>query len=652
MKALCYWDYGIIVLYFVALIFIGQVLRRRATSSMDDYFLGGRKMPWWLLGVSGMAAWLDMTGTMLIASFLFMLGPRGLFIEFRGGAGLVLIFLLLWQGKWHRRSGCMTLAEWMIFRFGDNWGGRLARVMAVISTIIFILGLLAYSFLGAGLFLSMFLPFAPWVCALILLVVTIIYTVEAGFYGVVVADVFQMAIVAVATVYVSVTAFLKVGTVESFSKLAADVTGNMHWMSSLPDLHTAMPAGYEAYNGLLVISLFYLVKTMIQGMGTGAEPKYFGAKNDRECGLLSFLAGWLMSLRWLLMMGFVVLGLFLVHRLFQDQSTTAQSAELIRQHANGISAAGWPNLISELMNHPDRFGAELIQGLQAILGDDWARKLSLVSFEGTINPERILPAVLLIDIPYGLRGLILVALLAAAMSTLNAFINMATAYFTRDVYQGYMRPKASTRELMTINYIVGILLVSISFLMAFSAKNINDLWGWLMMGLSGGLIVPLALRLFWWRFNGAGFGIGTFAGLLAAVLQRMLIPGMPEWLQFTIILLIGLVGSVAGTYLTAPTPKEVLEKFYLKTRPFGLWRPLESSLSEPEHQKTRREHKQDLLALPFTFVWQVTCLLLPMQLIIRSYYDAVITTGLLLISLMGMYWFWYRNLPAANYYDD
>ena len=263
MRALSNWDYVIIIVYFVVLIGIGQWLRHRASSSMDDYFLGGRRVPWWLLGVSGMAAWLDMTGTMLITSFLFMLGPRGLFVEFRGGAGLILVFLLLWQGKWHRRSGCMTLAEWMIFRFGDNWGGRFARMMAVISTVIFILGILAYSFLGAGLFLSMFFPFAPWICALFLLIVTIIYTVEAGFYGVVVADVFQMAIVAVATIYISVTAFMKIGSVDSFSKMATEVTGNSSWMSSLPSVHTVMPAGYEAYNGLLVISLFYLVKNSL-----------------------------------------------------------------------------------------------------------------------------------------------------------------------------------------------------------------------------------------------------------------------------------------------------------------------------------------------------------------------------------------------------
>ena len=133
MKYLSYLDCGIILAYFVVLVGIGRYLKKRASASLSDYFLGGRRIPWWLLGISGMAAWVDMTGTMIITSFLFMLGPRGLFVEFRGGAGLVLIFVLLWLGKWHRRSGCLTGAEWMTFRFGDGFGGNFAKLASVVS---------------------------------------------------------------------------------------------------------------------------------------------------------------------------------------------------------------------------------------------------------------------------------------------------------------------------------------------------------------------------------------------------------------------------------------------------------------------------------------------------------------------------------------
>ena len=97
------------VLYFSFLVSLGLYLKKKASASMEDYFLGGRQLPWWALGVSGMASFLDLTGTMVIVSFLYMMGPRGLFVEFRGGAVLVLAVMMLWAGKWHRthrkRSG-------------------------------------------------------------------------------------------------------------------------------------------------------------------------------------------------------------------------------------------------------------------------------------------------------------------------------------------------------------------------------------------------------------------------------------------------------------------------------------------------------------------------------------------------------------------
>lgn len=170
--ALNFWDYAIIVLYVVILVGISRYLRRRASGSLEDYFLAGRKMPWWALGISNMAFWLDMTGTMIITSFLYLLGPRGLYIEFRGGACLVLVFLMLWLGKWHRRSGVITGAEWMVYRFGNGFWGQFARIACVLATVLGTVGMLAYALKGSGLFLSMFLPFSPLVCTLLMLLIT------------------------------------------------------------------------------------------------------------------------------------------------------------------------------------------------------------------------------------------------------------------------------------------------------------------------------------------------------------------------------------------------------------------------------------------------------------------------------------------------
>ncbi|HPO10665.1 MAG TPA: sodium:solute symporter, partial [bacterium] len=146
------FDYTIIALYVVLVTGIGIFYSRVASNSLESYYLANRRLPWWLLGTSGMAHFLDMTGTMIIVSFLYMLGPRGLYIEFRGGACLCLAFMLCWTGKWHRRSQCMTRAEWMTYRFGEGPSGNAARALTAIGFLIMSIGMIAYLMKGAGLF--------------------------------------------------------------------------------------------------------------------------------------------------------------------------------------------------------------------------------------------------------------------------------------------------------------------------------------------------------------------------------------------------------------------------------------------------------------------------------------------------------------------
>ncbi len=641
-------DWSIIVIYFAFLIGLGFYLQRKASGSLEDYFLGGRSLPWWALGISGMASWLDITGTMIIVSFIYMLGPRGLYIEFRGGLGLVLVFMLLWTGKWHRRSQCLTGAEWMIYRFGDGFGGRFAQLLSVIAGVVGTIGTLAYLIKGVGLFLSMFLPFSPLICALILMGIATLYTMVSGFYGVVYTDMVQSVIILIGVISISLMATSKIIDHGNLAALAYEVTGQSNWMSSVPQWNTSMPKGYEVYQHLIMFAFFYLLRNVFGGMGMGGDPKYFGARNDRECGTLSFLWTWMLMFRWPMIISFAVLGIFLVKDLFPDQTVLTQAAVVIKQHVAGIDHAQWAQTMSGIINHPQDYAPELISKLQSILGGDWAQKLHLLSFEGTVNPERILPAVLLFSVRHGIRGLLMVVLIAASMSTFDSLVNATTGLLTRDVYQKYIRPRAKTRELIRVSWVFVFGLVLISFLFAYTVKSINDIWGWLMMGLGGGLLVPTVLRLYWWRFNGGGFAIGTAVGLFAAVGQRILFPNLSEVWQFLLVGAIGLVGTVIGTYLTKPTDRKVLENFYRTTRPFGFWGPLKKILPEDVRSAMQREHRNDILAVPFTLLWHVTLLLLPMQLIIGTFKAFWITFALFVTALVGMYFFWYRNLPPAQ----
>jgi len=660
----------VIVAYFVVLIALAFYLQKRASGSLEDYFLGGRKLPWWALGVSGMANFLDVAGTMVIVSLLFSLGPRGLFIEFRGGAVLVLAVAMLWGGKWHRRSGCITGAEWMIYRFGKGAGGQFARIAAAVSTLVLTVGMIAYLVKGVGLFLSLFLPFTPEVCAAIMIGVATAYTLMSGFYGVVITDLFQSVVIVTAAVLVIGMAVTNFADNESITELAEQITEMQQWGTSVPGTDAEMPAGeeYDDYRNLLFLASFLVLKNLLHGVFIGDDPKYYGARNDRECGLLTFLWIWLTALRWPMMMGFALLGLQLTADLFPDQSVVENSAALIREHTGAIDKDRWPELLATIANAPETFSNELIEGLRNLLGEDWNRKIHLVDYAGTINAERILPSVILFNVPLGLRGLILVALIGASMSTFDSQVNRAIGFFTRDIYQTYFRPEAGNRELIAASWLCGLAMVGLGFTAAYYATSINDIWTWLTIGLVGGLLVPGFLKFYWWRLNGSGFALGVFAGMFAAIGMRLLQSIQPSggnemWSflenstvqylisnpigSFCLSVVVGLMGCLVGTYLAPPTDRETLENFYRTTRPFGIWGPLKASVAANQRAAMRREHFYDLLALPFTLTWQITLFLLPMQLVIFDYQSAGVTACFFAAGLLGVYLFWYRQLPKG-----
>ncbi len=258
------------------------------------------------------------------------------------------------------------------------------------------------------------------------------------------------------------------------------------------------------------------------------------------------------------------------------------------------------------------------------------------------------PFIGVFSIPAGLRGLMLIALIAASMSTFDSNVNWISGLFTRDIYQKYFRPQADTKELIRATWVFILVLVTCGFLFAYSLKSINDVWGWIIMGLMTGMLVPEILRFYWWRFNGYGFAIGTGVGCVGAIAQRLIIPDLDERYIFLLILAVGLIGSIVSTYLTKPTDRKVLEHFYRTTRPFGFWGSLKDTLEGELLVATRREHRNDIIAVPFTLLWQITLFLWPMLLVIQADRAFGYVFALFCVGLAGMYFFWYRNLPAAD----
>jgi SSS family solute:Na+ symporter len=648
MTALSTLDYWIIGTFLAIILAVGLTASRLAARSMEHYFLGGRNLPWYLLGISGMSAWFDLTGTMIITSFLYLLGPRGLYIEFRGGAVLVLAFLLAYTAKWHRRSGCMTSAEWNTYRFGANFSGEMVRLASALIGIITTIGLLAYLVRGATLFMATVFPVDPVWLTLGILGLASIYTVLAGFYGVVLSDLVQGTIMIVGCVIVSILAWQHVPSADALNQVAAKVTGNPSWIASSPAWHVTMPKGYEAYQALEMAAFFYLLRNILGGMATGGDTRYFASRNSREASLQCLLQGLTVMFRWPLMIGFAILGIYWVSSSIPGGDAMSRASDAVRSANPALTDNNWQVYTDQIVYHPDTAPPGLVAKLTTILGPDWKTSLPMVSSRGTVNPEVVLPAVMLHQIPNGLRGLMIVALLSALMGALTGQVNTASALFVRDIYQNSLRPQAKNRELISMAYVSSAFIILASFLMGAGASSINDIWSWFIMSLTAGALGPGLLRLYWWRTNAWGMVSGLLAGGAAAVAQRILDPGMAEWMQFVTMTGVSIAFTVIGSLATSETSHDVVEYFYSTTRPFGFWGPFWKKLSAEQKRAWGREHRNDIATVGCTLVWQVCLFLIPMQVLTHNVEGMLTTIPLFLLGCVGLYFFWYRNLPAAD----
>jgi Na+/proline symporter len=647
MTALSGLDYEIVAAILAVTLILGVCASRLAGRSLEHYFLGGRNLPWYVLGVSGMSNLFDLTGTMIITSFLYIMGPLGLYVEFRGGVVLVLAFMLAFTNKWGRRSGCMTPAEWNTYRFGIGASAGVVRFFTAAMGILITIGGLSFMVRGATLFMGLMFPVNPVLLTLGIVAFAAIYTVLAGFYGVVLTDLLQGVIMIAGCIAISCIAWHLVPSAASLSSMTEKVTGNAQWVGAAPRWYVDTPKGYEAYHFLIVVALFYFARNVLGGFGN-FNPIALAARNTREASQLCLVQALTVMFRWPLMISFAILGIAMVARIAPDRAALARAAESIHASQPGLTDNNWHEFTSHLAHHPEDGPPGLADRLTTILGPNWRQSLVLVSHQGTVDPELILPAVILSELTPGLRGFILAALLSALMGALTSHVNASSALFVRDIYQNILRPKAKNRELLTAAYLSSLAIIAAGFFLGLKASNINDIWVWYVMSLIAGTIGTNLLRFYWWRVNAWGMACGFLAGGGGALLQRFLYPSMPEFWQFLVMTVLSFAGTIIASLLTEPLPDDVTRRFYLTTRPFGFWKPFRDALPANVRAAWRREHRNDLIATAVALVWQVSLFMLPMQFLTHNWPAFFCIAPVLAVSSVGLYFFWWKNLPPPD----
>ena len=262
-------DFAIIGVYLGMLIFIGIYLKRRASKNLESYLLGGKTIPWYMLGLSNASGMFDISGTVWLVAITVVYGIKSIYIPWLWPV-FNQIFLMVYLSAWLRRSGVTTGAEWIAFRFGKDKGAVTSHWIIVIFAILVCLSMLAYGFIGMGKFIEIFLPlktmfpvmsfvpdaYVPHVWGIAFTLFAVFYALLGGMMSIVWADVAQYVIMTLASIAIAVIAMVHLDVInfsallpESWYSPAFGMKLDMNWTGKFAEFNQQIQSdGYELFS--------------------------------------------------------------------------------------------------------------------------------------------------------------------------------------------------------------------------------------------------------------------------------------------------------------------------------------------------------------------------------------------------------------------
>ena len=590
-------DYTVVFIYFTVMIGLGFYYKKQASRDLNSYFLGGKRLSWLPLAMSGSVSNFDITGTMWIVSILFVLGMKSMWHHWMWGF-LMGAFFLSYMGKWVRRSNVMTAAEWMRTRFGDNPAGKVARTAYAVMAILTQASFLGYAFQGIGKFASVYIPLdslaehvgSPWlqrlftdyqadVLAVMIIGITTLYVILGGLYSVVVTDVIQTIILTLASVFIAFTAWTRL--TPAALKSLPDGFASLRVPWRIPEFSGTENASFEWFGALVIV---WVLKGLLMNAGGPAQmydfQRFLAAKNDRDAAKIGAAWSVFLVVRWAMAMGIAL--------------------------------------------------------------------IALTGIAGVQDSEKVMPLVLRDFLPLGVRGIVIAGLLAAFMSTFSSTVNSGASFIVRDIWQQFFGSKAGDKQAVRFSQIATVLLVLLGLFIGMQSRSIAQIWEWMMMALGAGVIIPNVLRWYWWRMNGWGYAYGTLGGMLLSLIS-LFFPGMPQYVVFPLVVTGSLLMSVGGSFFTQPVDERILIDFYRTVRPFGFWKPvkLKAGLSLRDARKKSEKPLRAICNVLLGMTAIAAGYLFPMYLVGHWYLRAAICFTIMLGAVTALRNTWYKTLPKS-----
>ena len=592
-------DIGIILAYFGIVLTLGVLVSRKGIKDINSYFLSSNSLPWWILGVSNASGMYDITGTMWLVYVLFVYGLKSVWLPWLWPT-FNQIFLMVFLSIWLRRSRVMTGAAWIRTRFGTSTGAQLAHIIVVVFALVSVVGFLAYGFQGIGKFARIFLPWdlSPGTYAVILMSLTAVYAVKGGMMSVVITEFMQFIVLTVASIAVGIIAMnavspamLNAAIPAGWKELFFGWRLNLDWHGLIDAVNTKI-----ASDGYSLFAVFFMLMVFkgILVSAAGPAPNYdmqrvLATRSPKDAAKMSWFVNVVLCFpRYMMIAGLTVLAL----AFFSPQ----------------LRAMG-PN----------------------------------------IDFEMVLPYALKNLIPVGWVGLILAGLIAAFMSNYAATINAAPAYVVNDIYKRFINPDAPPRTYVRMSYIVSVVFVLLGFAVGLIVGSINEVMLWIVNALWPGYTAANVLKWYWWRLNGYGYFWGMVAGIGSALCLAMFVPSVGALAAFPYILAVSVAGCIAGTYLSAPEPDDVLIEFYVRVRPWGFWKPvLLKAQQRYPGLLPNRNFGRDMFNVAVGTAWQTSLVALPVFIVIHETASTVVTLIVLAATSVTLKLTWWNTLEDAS----
>lgn len=602
-------DIAIILIYLLITIVIGLVLRKKSQKDTGQYLLGGKSIPWYMLGLSNASGMFDISGTIWLVTLMFAYGMKSTWIPWLWPV-FNQVFAMVYLSKWLRRSNATTGAEWIGTRFGTGTGGKRSHMIIVVFALLSCLGFLAYGFIGLGKFVEIFIPwdsisayipfdlpaeYVPHFYGIMFTLFAIFYSLLGGMSGIVWADVVQFSIMTVAALVIGYLGWAAVGAntlnvPEGWLSPAFGWELNLDWSEIIPSVNEKIASdGYGLFTIFFMMMVFKGVLVSMAGPAPNYDmQKVLSTKSPEEASKMSgFVSVVLMPIRYLMIAGFAALALI------------------------------------------------------------YYEKLDLMTVAGEIDFELILPSAIKEFVPVGLLGLLLAGLLAAFMSTFAGTLNAAQAYLINDIYLKYKGDKVTPKQVKQANYGSGLVVVVVSIILGFFVQDVNSILQWLVSALYGSYVVANVLKWHWWRFNGHGFFWGMVAGIIPALILPLVFTATLDLYYFPILLVSSIIGCIAGTYAAPATDEKVLISFYTNVRPWGFWKPIAQKAKALEGELApNKQFKLDMFNVIVGVVAQTALVILPMYLVFRQQTPMLVTVGIIIVSAFLLKKYWWNRLKT------